>query len=176
MSRARIDLDFAHRPRRLNGIGTALLAAGLIATALVVVDYRSVAAESQGIGLRLDALRPAGLDFFASGKSASKSSDDVHAAVTELATPWSVLLRELEHASADNADSVALLAIEPDREHRSVRITAESRNLSQALGYVERLQKSAALRFPMLASHEVQSKDPEHPVRVVIKAEWKLDP
>jgi len=38
---------------------------------------------------------------------------------------------------------------------------------------VQRLQVSDALRYPMLESHEVQTRDPEKPVRFQIRAEWR---
>jgi hypothetical protein len=174
MSRPRIELDFAHKSRRVNKIGAALLALGVIGAALVVVDYRNVAAAAQGVELKLNALRPSDADLALTGKAGAKTLDDISAAVAELATPWSLLLQDLELAAKDSEGSVSVLGVEPDREKRQVRVTAEARSLPLALLYVERLQKSRALRYPMLANHEIQSKDPEHPVRFEIKADWKL--
>jgi hypothetical protein len=176
MSRPRIELDFARHRRRLNKMGVVLLAIGMLGVALVVADYRSVAAESQGVELKLTALSPTDADLGLTGKAAAKTLDEAGAAVAELATPWSLLLHDLEVAAKDSEGSVALLGVEPDREKRQVRISAEARNLPLALAYVQRLQRSHALRYPMLANHEVQSKDPEHPVRFDIKADWKLAP
>ena len=96
--------------------------------------------------------------------------------MTELTIPWSLLLRELELASQDSKDLVSVLAIDPDRQKGQVHLTAEARSLATALSYVERLQESHALRYPMLENHEVQSKDPEHPVRFLIRADWRLLP
>ncbi len=91
----------------------------------------------------------------------------------ELAIPWSRLLAELESASQDVASTVALLQVEPDPSKHQVRITAEARTLPDALAYLERLQKSSLLRFPMLDSHELRKDDPEHPIRVKLTAEWR---
>ena len=67
---------------------------------------------------------------------------------------------------------VAVLAVEPDREKGRIRIVAEARDLPTALAYIERLQKSRALRFPMLDSHEVRTDDHDQPVRFQLSAEW----
>jgi hypothetical protein len=109
-------------------------------------------------------------------KAAARAAEEAGDAVAELATPWSILLKELERAGEDSNGSVAILAVEPDREKRQVRVVAEARTLPIALAYVERLQKSTALRYPMLESHEVQAKDPERPVRFQIKADWSTSP
>jgi len=166
-----IQLDFARRKARLTGRGLILLIVGIAAAAFVFVDYRGVSAESVGLEWRLAALqggnRPAKSD-----KAALRAEQDAAAAISDLTTPWSSLLRELELASADSNGTVAVLGIEPDRDKHEVRVLAEARTLPIALAYVERLQKSRALSYPMLASHEVQLKDPQHPVRFEIKAGW----
>ncbi len=91
----------------------------------------------------------------------------------ELSVPWTQLLAELEAASDDSAASVSLLLVEPDPGKHLVRITAEVRDLADALAYLERLQKSAVLRYPMLESHERRKDDPEHPLRIKLSAEWR---
>jgi hypothetical protein len=91
----------------------------------------------------------------------------------ELAIPWTKLLTELEAASNDMASQVSLLHVEPDADKHVVRITAEVRSLPDALAYLERLQRSPVLRYPMLESHERRKDDPEHAVRIKIAAEWR---
>jgi len=173
MKRPRIELDFARKRPRVNRLGAALLAVGVVGAILVLVDYQNVAAQSAGLEMRLAATGP-DLSGAKPDKATERAAADAGAAVAELATPWSVLLQELELASADSKGSVSVLAVEPDREKRQVRVLAEARSLPIALAYVERLQKSHALRYPMLQSHEVQEKDPERPVRFEIAADWRL--
>jgi len=91
----------------------------------------------------------------------------------ELGTPWTSLLAELEAASRDSADQIALLSVEPDHAKHNLRITGESRDLPLVLAYVQRLQASTLLRYPMLESHEVKADDPQHPVRFAMTAEWR---
>jgi hypothetical protein len=91
----------------------------------------------------------------------------------ELGVPWTRLLAELEAASRDVGGTVALLDVEPDPGKRLVRITAEVRSLDDALDYLERLQESSVLRYPMLESHEVRKGDLDRALRIRVSAEWR---
>ena len=91
----------------------------------------------------------------------------------ELRLPWTLLLAELEAASHDSASTVSLLQVEPDPAKQLVRITAEVRDMPDALAYLRRLQRSAVLRHPMLESHERRKDDPEHPLRIKLSAGWR---
>ncbi len=171
---SRIELDFARTRPRVSRLGAALLGVGLAATGWVAIDYQRSAARNEGLAAHLAATAPSGHAADLPDKAAVRATEDAREAVSELATPWSLLLQELELASQDSQGSVAVLAIEPDREKRQVRVLAEARTLPNALTYVERLQRSRALRFPALESHEVQAKDPERPVRFQIRADWRV--
>lgn len=169
-------VDFAPGAMRKNAVGIVVLGAGVLSFVAVLLSYQQTRAEAQGLELRSDALDHIAGDGNASGESATTTIANARDVVTELATPWSRLLQELDAAGADNKQSVALLAIEPDVEHRKVRILAESRTLPAAIAYTERLQKSTTLRFPLLVSHEVQIKDQFQPVRFEIAAQWRVTP
>lgn len=170
----RIELDFARTRPRVNKLGLALLAAGVIGTAVVLLDCWQLVSTNKGLEVRIAALAPAGAAGAARSASAARADQDAADALDELTAPWSVLLRELELASVDSQGAVAVLAVEPDRAKRKVHVLAEARSLPNALTYVERLQQSHALRYPMLENHEVQTKDPEHPVRFEVTADWRL--
>jgi hypothetical protein len=108
-------------------------------------------------------------------RNAGLSEEAAHIA-SQLGTPWTPLLAELESASHDSASDIALLSVEPDESKHLVRVTGESRDLSRVLAYVGRLQSSTLLRYPMLESHEVRSDDPQRPVRFALSAEWRQQP
>jgi hypothetical protein len=57
-----------------------------------------------------------------------------------------------------------------------VRVSAEARTLELALHYVERLQSSRSLEYPMLDRHEIRSTDPQRPVRFELTGLWKDSP
>jgi hypothetical protein len=163
-------LDFKARPRRGGIAGAAVLLLGCIGVLSVGLQFRASSLIRQGLELRLDAMASAHKAGAAGARSGA--AEEAGPIVTELAAPWSILLRELETASEDIGGAVAVLAVEPDREKGRVRIVAEARDLPTALAYIERLQKSRALRFPMLDSHEVRSDDHDQPVRFQLSAEW----
>jgi len=173
MTRPRIELDFARRPGRVTGRGATVRALGLACAGGVLSQYyddmtaRAVLEERVAdLGARHTTRKP--------DKSAERVANERHAAFAELTMPWSRLLQELEQASAESDGRVAVLGVEPDRDKRQLRVIAEARTLAAALDYVQRLQSSAALHFPMLETHEVQARDPEKPVRFQIRADWNV--
>jgi hypothetical protein len=167
---ALIALDFAASPSRARAPGLVLLAAGLLTCAALAYVFQGKVAEREGLEARLSAsVRPH------RSASPSESRNAAAAALIEkqLWVPWSSLLAELESASQDLSSTVSLLQVEPDAAKHVVRITAEARTLPDALAYLERLQKSPVLRYPMLDSHELRKDDPQRPVRVKLSAEWR---
>jgi hypothetical protein len=94
-------------------------------------------------------------------------------AAADLATPWTLLLAELEQASKETQGEVSLLGVEPDHAKHNVRVSAEARTLTLAINYVERLQGSRSLSDPMLDRHEVRADDAQHPVRFELTGGWK---
>jgi hypothetical protein len=167
-------LDFKMRRRPGGILGIIVLTFGAAGAVLAGIQFHASSLTLSGLELRLEDIesaRSAGMGTVSAG--AAEESGPV---VTELGAPWSLLLQELESASQDIGSAVAVLAVEPDREKSRVRIVAEARDLPTALTYIERLQKSNALRFPMLDSHEVRTEDRDQPVRFQLSAEWKNNP
>ena len=167
---APIWLDFVGTPRRARTPGILLLAVGLLTCAALGYDFQDKLAERDGLEARLNATaRP----HRSASPSESRETAAAAAIEKQLWVPWSSLLAELESASQDVSSTVSLLQVEPDPAKHIVRITAEARTLPDALAYLERLQKSSMLRYPMLDSHELRKDDPEHPIRVKLSAEWR---
>jgi len=146
---------------------------GLAVAGAVGVNFKDQLAERARLDAELQSLASA---RHAPAPSAVKAGEEAEAAkaARELAIPWTELLAELESASHDLAPKVSLLGVEPDADKRSVRITAEVRTLPDALEYLQRLQQSPVLRYPMLESHERRKDDPQHPLRIKLSAEWRL--
>jgi hypothetical protein len=173
MSARSIELDFVRRRRPLTLASAALLVLGAGATVAAYLAYQHLEGRRAALELRLDAAlrsahRDPALDLRAQGLSTEAGR-----IAQELGTPWTELLAELEAASGDSASQVAVLSIEPDHAKRLVHITGESRDLPTALAYVQRLQKSSLLRYPMLDSHDLKTDDPQRPVRFALSAEWR---
>lgn len=165
-------LDFAAPHRRARATGLALCAAAAVAALAVGIVFERGIGERERLEAQIEALeqrRPAPV-------TAEKTAEQTEAAkaARALSIPWTAVLAELEAANHDMASQVSLLQVEPDADKHLVRITAEVRALPDALAYLERLQRSPILRYPMLESHERRKDDPEHAVRIKIAAEWRL--
>jgi hypothetical protein len=168
---APLTLDFASPPRRVRVSGILLCLGGALACGALGVSFQATLAERELLQEHLGATaRP---HRTANNPNAARDAVAAAAIETQLSVPWSRLLAELEGASQDVASTVSLLEVEPDAAKHLVRITAEARTLADALAYLERLQKSPVLRYPMLDSHELRRDDPEHPIRVKLSAEWR---
>ncbi len=176
MSAPPVNLDFASRRAPLTLASGVLLLLGLSAAAATWLEYRHLESRRAGLELKLDAAlrrghRDPALEVRAAGLSAEAGR-----VAEELGTPWTKLLAELEAVSRDSTGQIAVLSIEPDPAKRNVHITGESRDLQLALAYLERLEASPLLRYPMLDSHDVKTDDPQHPVRFAMTAEWREQP
>ncbi len=170
-----IQFDFVEGHREKSLIGALLLVCGLVAVIAVGIDYRILTARRAGLEQRVTALNrvtdhtPSRTEIAADARDAAI----VQQAAQDLSTPWTLLLAELEQASKDTTGQIALLGVEPDHGKHTVRISAEARTLALALAYVQRLQGSRSLRYPMLDRHEVRADDPQHPIRFELTGEWK---
>jgi len=173
MSAPLIGVDFVGRPSRLTLIGSVLLLLGVGAAAAAYLQYRTIESQRAGMELQLqEASQRTHHDPQRDARTAALG-EETGRVVLELATPWTKLLEELEAASRDSAGQIALLSVEPDHGKHNVRITGESRDLPLVLAYVQRLQTSPLLRYPMLDSHDVKTDDPQRPVRFAMTAEWR---
>ena len=163
-------LDFKMRPRQGGIVGGIVLAFGAAGAVLAGIQFHASNQTLAGLELRLEDIESA--RNVGRGTVSTGAAEEAAPVVAELGAPWSMLLEELESASQDIGGAIAVLAVEPDRDKGRLRIVAEARDLPTALLYVERLQKSKALRFPMLDSHEIRTDDHDQPVRFQLSAEW----
>ena len=176
--RQAIQLDFAGGRRGLSLAGGLLLAAGALAAGAVFMQYRTVQQHRAGLELKLAAYARAEAMAAAPATTPADARVVVSAqqAATDLATPWTLLLSELEQASKDSSGQVAVLGVEPDHAKHTVRVSAEARTLTLALDYVGRLQGSRSLSYPMLDRHEIRADDAQHPVRFELSGAWRDQP
>jgi len=176
MSAPAVVLDFASGGARMTLAGVALLLFGLGSAGAAWLEYRAVEARRAGLELKLENVVRRSQHDPLIDQRGIRLVEDAGRVVRELGTPWTSLLAELELASRETEGQIAVLSIEPDHEKHRVHITGESRDLPLALAYVQRLQSSRALRYPMLDSHEVRSDDAQRPVRFAMTAEWSEQP
>jgi Fimbrial assembly protein (PilN) len=93
--------------------------------------------------------------------------------VQNLALPWDMLFRTVERTG--NVP-VALLAVQPDPQRRTVKISGEARDYAAVLTYIARLDESGTLRNVHLLSHQRKQDDPQHPLVFTVAASWRPDP
>jgi hypothetical protein len=166
-----VRLDFVASVHQAPIAGAALCLVGLGAVLALGLAFDHKLAERSLLDAALGAMAPP--SHRPPAPESLKNAVEAAAVARELNIPWTRLLAELEAASHDSAASISLLQVEPDPGKHRVRITAEVRALNDALVYLERLQKSAVFRYPMLESHERRKDDPEHPLRIQLSVEWR---
>lgn len=89
--------------------------------------------------------------------------------VRRLAMPWEQLFDALEAAANER---VALLAIEPDAESRTVNLSGEAKDYLAALSYVASLGEQKALARVYLLRHELKQDGSSRPVGFMVSASW----
>jgi hypothetical protein len=88
----------------------------------------------------------------------------------QLALPWSPLFNAIEKA---HTETVALLAVQPDAQRRSVTIIGEAKGYNEVLEYVVRLREEARLKNVYLVGNEIREDQPQRPVAFTVSADWK---
>lgn len=96
---------------------------------------------------------------------------EASAVLEQLALPWSPLFGSIERA---HTDTVALLAIQPDAQRRSVTLIGEAKSYVDVLAYVARLRDEARLANVYLVGNELKEEHPQRPVTFTVSADWRL--
>lgn len=169
---SRLELDYC-RNGASSRTGAYAFAAALAFAAHVGVQYAS---------LRDDvALKEARLSASAAKRTARTAAQQpidaeeyafARETIRRLSTPWGPLFRALEAASTDR---VALLAIEPNVEARTVTLTGEAKDYLVTLSYLARLAEQDPLKRVHLVRHEMRRDAPRRPVVFTISTGWKDD-
>lgn len=90
--------------------------------------------------------------------------------IRRLSTPWGPFFRALETA---NTERMALLAIEPNVDSRTVTLTGEAKDYLVTLTYLARLAEQEPLQRVHLMRHEMRRDAPRRPIVFTISAGWK---
>lgn len=170
-----VALDFQPQ-RRFAWIGWLMLALSLAVAGRLVVEFGTLQTEvalAEGraahLAARIDSPAPARPR---EARAFAEELARARAITRRLTLPWGDLFDAVETAATKK---VALIALQPDSELETVRITAETRNLDDALAFVRRLQATRKLSGVYLASHQVQTQDAQRPVRFVVMAGFERE-
>lgn len=94
----------------------------------------------------------------------------VNNAIRQINLPWHRLLRDIEAATPKD---IALLSIQPDAEHSSLKGTAEAPTPSGMLNYLSQLKNVGKFESVVLTRHELNEQDPMRPYRFQFEAHWQ---
>ena len=139
------------------GLRYQSLARDIAAKQLELARSRSTAGQTREVRSQPPAL---GADDLAAASDAAR----------KLALPWSALFRALE---TSRTDRVALLAIEPDAEKRTVLLSAEAKDYAAALAYVGNLARQDTLANVYLSHHELKQAAGQRVLAITVSALWK---
>lgn len=177
MKAVAVHFEYGRAP--LSRLGLGLLTAGALLCALLLVYAWQLArsidqrqGEIGGIQRSLQAHAPAARPL-ARGLSVGEEIERAKGVIQQLLLPWDALFAAIE---SSERKGIALLSIQPDAQKRLIAIGGEARNLEVLLDYIRQLEHSRALVRVHLTSHELQKKDPQHPVRFALAAEWGATP
>jgi len=104
------------------------------------------------------------------GTLAPEQVTAINRAVRRLNVPWRDLFDTLEQATPQ---TVALLSLEPNADRSVLKLSAEAATVDDMIEYVQRLKSRPEIESVHLSKHQVDAKDPYHPVRFSLALNWR---
>lgn len=169
--RRAVHLDYQHAPGSFPWAGLVLLALSMALLAWIGRDYLSLSRQAERLESKAVQIAQAHPRLRNEKLTAAEVRDRVqevkraNEVLRRLTLPWERLFQAVESSSGKE---VALLAVNPDMEKGVVKISGEAKNLGSALEYIQKLEKQEMFGTVYLQSHQIQSQDPEKPVRFSI--------
>ena len=174
-----LELDFVAHRRIGNPVGILLLVAGLATVVTTSLDALQWAEQEQDMEARKAAelRRVKGLDHRARPSLAPRPEEvralrDAAVVASRLRLPWQ---RLFDDTAAAAGDGVALTGLQPDAATHTARITGLTKDLQTANGFVERLQARPGFSNAYLVQHDLQGKDAEAALGIIVLATWRED-
>lgn len=171
-----LNLDFAKRSSPLRQVSVVMLIVAIATAAYLAKIYVDRTEELERWEEKWRTLQrqqskevsatPANKMEFEQLQAEIKAANRV---IARLSMPWDTLFREIETSITPD---VTLLNVEPDTEKNEVRITAETKTFTSMLEYEKALQGIAIFKNAHVISHQIQTQDPQRPVRFVVIAQW----
>ncbi len=160
-------LEYQQKPRA-KWVGWALL--GIALMLVIDVSVRKDEAEEQLAVWKSPQKQVSSADARSTGSTTEDQMQQALVVVEQLALPWSPLFNAIERA---HTETVALLAVQPDAQRRSVTIIGEAKGYNDVLAYVARLREEARLKNVYLVGNEVREDQPQRPVAFTVSADWR---
>lgn len=170
-----LELDYQRNPSKLTSLGMVVCAFAVVLLALTMFQYSEVSDESQMLEARVrqfeskTSSRGTVVNVRRDSRSLAMEVKQANHVLRMLGMKWDSIFAAV---AAAHREGVLLLSFAPEPEKRNVKISAEARNFSTMLEYVQRLEDQPALDAVYLQSHTLQNENPQKPVRFVITADW----
>ena len=173
-----IRIDFAHpKVARFAPTRSALLilTLGVLGCCLASQDLGPLLDDRQALTERLeDAQRRVHTRTQAQHRSLAaltpEQTSAINRAVRRLNLPWRDLFDTLEQATPQ---SVALLTLQPDADRSILNLSAEAASVEDMIDYLQRLKQRPEIRSALLKKHQVDAKNPYHPVQFTLELTWE---
>ncbi|MFA6921625.1 MAG: PilN domain-containing protein [Gallionella sp.] len=168
----RIEIDFHNgRTRRNRAVGWLLLAIGLLIGIGLVNQHNKLQVEQQRIKMSLAQQdeRQQKLSSNADARGLEPQLQGAVVVIEQLSFPWDKLFHALESSMSED---VALLSVMPDVKGATITLNVEARDWSAMQDYIRRLGEDKFFSDVHLVSHQIQSADPQRPVRFVLLCTW----
>lgn len=162
----KMELDFLRTRPPIPAAAWLLLLAGIVLASLAGTRYLRVSDELA---------RETALAAKVAPKTAThkKTAPPARSGVTEgdlLAVSWGDLFARLE---ATRPADIAFLALSADGRKGAVTLTAEARNATDMINYLERLRQEGGFRSVSLAGHTVmQAEDGRESLHFLARLNW----
>lgn len=173
-------LDYKNTQRKSSPTETGLLLFGLLVITLAGLEFIFVSSELDALLEKKSVIERSSKPVIADTKLQTLNEQQIksemsHANVilAQLGLPWDILFHDIESLRGGR---VALLAVEPNVEKRTVKISGEAKDFTAMLDYITLLQKKGSLERVYLQSHHIEQQIAEKPVRFVLKATWVIKP
>lgn len=174
-----LSLDYRRDTTASKKIGLSVLSVGIAVAVAVGFEFKTVdselaSAEERTGHLEMIVQRQSGVPRQSKPTpELQQEARQANEVLLQLALPWEGLFKTLE---ASNNDRIALLAIQPDVRKHAVKLNGEAKDFSALVDYLKLLQQDKAFSDIALLNHEINTRDPEKPVRFALSATWRLQP
>ncbi|MBI4996104.1 MAG: hypothetical protein HZA64_12335 [Rhodocyclales bacterium] len=167
------EVNFVVEGERPGALAWSLLAIGAIALGVVADGFATASTDNEQLVRQSERLqRRAKTVAVAERRSAGAQKSAVATRRDPAPFPWDSVLTEVELV-ADR--SVALLSMSTDAAARRTRLTAEARNIADALAFAGRLRESPLVGDALLVSHEARKEGPVAVIAFTLQIAWRSE-
>lgn len=173
-----IDLDLLQTRRRVSPAGWGLLAAGLLACALQLVEYRRASAEIDAreaavVRAREAARRAQPVAAAQRNPVGTEEGKAVLGVAARLNADWGAMLGGVAGAQGEG---VTWLSLQSDQARGRLAVAGQARSLAEMFEFLARLGAVQGIREAQLANYEWVRVGTRDAVRFTVNAKWSGRP